>query len=202
MMLNGRPFFKVWDMSVDSRRPLYTIRTMAAVARIQWRPDHENEITSCSLISDSRMYIWDIRRPHIAKYAFNEHDSSTTGNIICETCLMYVAYLPLYLQDSSGMTPMYFIHPPRTKRLYDRQCNMRMNQQIYYVAMVWDGIFKVISRLLWIRVQEISSWMRGEFVFWSRHEVVERVLNGTFSVLFLDPLSASPKNGRSLQRCQ
>lgn len=68
-------------MSVDSRRPLYTIRTMAAVARIQWRPDHENEITSCSLISDSRMYIWDIRRPHIAKYAFNEHDSSTTGNI-------------------------------------------------------------------------------------------------------------------------
>ncbi|KAJ8653917.1 hypothetical protein O0I10_010365 [Lichtheimia ornata] len=80
---------KVWDMSVDSRRPLYTIRTMAAVARIQWRPDHENEITSCSLISDSRMYIWDIRRPHIAKYAFNEHDSSTTGFIWYDADVLY-----------------------------------------------------------------------------------------------------------------
>ncbi|KAI8146794.1 WD40-repeat-containing domain protein [Fennellomyces sp. T-0311] len=70
---------KVWDMSVDSRRPLYTIRTMASVSRIQWRPGHEHEITSCALLTDSRIHVWDIRRPHIAKYAFDIHDTTPTG---------------------------------------------------------------------------------------------------------------------------
>ncbi|KAI9257798.1 WD40-repeat-containing domain protein [Helicostylum pulchrum] len=70
---------KVWDMTADSRRPLYTIRTMASVSRIQWRPGFENEIASCALLTDSRIHIWDIRRPHIAKYTFDEHDTTPTG---------------------------------------------------------------------------------------------------------------------------
>ncbi|KAL9547640.1 hypothetical protein PS6_007035 [Mucor atramentarius] len=70
---------KVWDMTADSRRPLYTIRTMASVSRIQWRPGFENEIASCALLTDSRIHVWDIRRPHIAKYAFDEHDTTPTG---------------------------------------------------------------------------------------------------------------------------
>ncbi|KAI7862657.1 WD40-repeat-containing domain protein, partial [Spinellus fusiger] len=70
---------KVWDMNADSRRPLYTIRTMAAVARIQWRPGYDDEIASCALLTDSRIHIWDVRRPNIAKYAFDEHNSSPTG---------------------------------------------------------------------------------------------------------------------------
>ncbi|KAG2203871.1 hypothetical protein INT46_001123 [Mucor plumbeus] len=70
---------KVWDMTADSRRPLYTIRTMASVSRIQWRPGFENEIASCALLTDSRIHVWDIRRPHIAKYTFDEHDTTPTG---------------------------------------------------------------------------------------------------------------------------
>ncbi|KAG0749967.1 hypothetical protein G6F57_004287 [Rhizopus arrhizus] len=70
---------KIWDMSSDSRRPLYTIRTVASVSRIQWRPGHDDEIASCALLTDSRIHIWDIRRPHIAKYVFDEHDTTPTG---------------------------------------------------------------------------------------------------------------------------
>ncbi|ORE02129.1 WD40 repeat-like protein [Rhizopus microsporus var. microsporus] len=70
---------KVWDMSTDNRRPLYTIRTVASVSRIQWRPGYEDEIASCALLTDNRIHIWDIRRPHIAKYVFDEHDTTPTG---------------------------------------------------------------------------------------------------------------------------
>ncbi|KAI8887732.1 WD40 repeat-like protein [Backusella circina FSU 941] len=70
---------KVWDMTADSRRPLYTIRTMASVSRIQWRPGYEDEIASCALLTDSRIHVWDVRRPHIAKYVFDEHDTTPTG---------------------------------------------------------------------------------------------------------------------------
>ncbi|KAI9025276.1 WD40-repeat-containing domain protein [Phycomyces nitens] len=70
---------KVWDMSADSRRPLYSIRTMAAVARIQWRPGYDDEIASCALLTDSRIHVWDVRRPNIAKYAFDEHETTPTG---------------------------------------------------------------------------------------------------------------------------
>ncbi|KAI8072162.1 WD40-repeat-containing domain protein [Gilbertella persicaria] len=70
---------KVWDMSADNRRPLYTIRTMASVSRIQWRPGFDNEIASCALLTDSRIHIWDIRRPNIAKFTFDEHDATPTG---------------------------------------------------------------------------------------------------------------------------
>ncbi|KAI9322547.1 WD40-repeat-containing domain protein [Dichotomocladium elegans] len=80
---------KVWDMSVDSRRPLYTIRTMASVARIQWRPGYDDEIASCSLLTDNRICVWDIRRPHVAKYAFNEHESTPTGFLWLDTDVLY-----------------------------------------------------------------------------------------------------------------
>ncbi|KAI8377284.1 WD40-repeat-containing domain protein [Blakeslea trispora] len=70
---------KVWDLSSDNRRPIYTIRTMASVSRIQWRPGFESEIASCALSTDSRVHIWDIRRPHLAKYTFDVHDTAPTG---------------------------------------------------------------------------------------------------------------------------
>ncbi|OBZ85920.1 WD repeat-containing protein 24 [Choanephora cucurbitarum] len=70
---------KVWDLSSDNRRPIYTIRTMASVSRIQWRPGFESEIASCALLTDSRVHIWDIRRPHLAKYTFDVHDTTPTG---------------------------------------------------------------------------------------------------------------------------
>ncbi|KAG2177202.1 hypothetical protein INT43_007859 [Umbelopsis isabellina] len=70
---------KVWDMNSDSRKPQYTIRTMASVSRIQWRPGYDNEIASCALLSDNGLHVWDVRRPNIAKYTFDEHSTTPTG---------------------------------------------------------------------------------------------------------------------------
>ncbi|CAO3626457.1 unnamed protein product [Cunninghamella blakesleeana] len=72
---------KVWDMSADNRRPLYTIRTMVSVVRVQWRPGYDDEVTSCSLMNDQRIHVWDIRRPSIPKYTFDEHETPPTGFI-------------------------------------------------------------------------------------------------------------------------
>lgn len=66
-------------MNSDSRKPQYTIRTMASVSRIQWRPGYDNEIASCALLSDNGLHVWDVRRPNIAKYTFDEHSTTPTG---------------------------------------------------------------------------------------------------------------------------
>ncbi|RGB25950.1 WD40-repeat-containing domain protein [Rhizophagus diaphanus] len=70
---------KIWDMNSDNRRPRDVIHSMTSIARVQWRPDHPNEIASCALLSDSRIFIWNIRRPFIASYYFEEHEDVPTG---------------------------------------------------------------------------------------------------------------------------
>lgn len=108
---------KVWDMSVDSRRPLYTIRTINSVARAQWRPGHDDEITSSALLSDSRIHVWDVRRPHIAKYAFDWHDTTPSSFAWLNSDVLYScskdktfirqeidhAYRPINLLRRNGM---------------------------------------------------------------------------------------------------
>ncbi|KAI8065802.1 WD40-repeat-containing domain protein [Gongronella butleri] len=79
---------KVWDLNTD-RRPLYTMRTMASVARVQWRPGSDDEIASCALLTEKRIHVWDVRRPHIPKYAFDEHESSPTGFLWYNDDVMY-----------------------------------------------------------------------------------------------------------------
>ncbi|RUS21711.1 LOW QUALITY PROTEIN: hypothetical protein BC937DRAFT_91739 [Endogone sp. FLAS-F59071] len=80
---------QVWDMTMESRKPQYTIRTMAPVAHIQWRPDHENELASCSLGSDNRVHVWDIRRPNIAKYSMEEHTMVPTGFVFLDADTLF-----------------------------------------------------------------------------------------------------------------
>ncbi|EMR09093.1 hypothetical protein PNEG_02438 [Pneumocystis murina B123] len=80
---------KVWDIFSDSRKPISVIQTMAPVSKIAWRPisnrRNENvlktEIASCSLVSDYKIYIWDIRRPYIPSRVLDKHDNVTTGII-------------------------------------------------------------------------------------------------------------------------
>lgn len=81
-------------MTSDSRKPQYTIRTMASVSRIQWRPGYDNEIASCALLSDNGLHIWDVRRPNIAKYTFDEHSTTPTG----KTCRLFLV-LPITTAD-------------------------------------------------------------------------------------------------------
>ncbi|KAI8647401.1 WD40-repeat-containing domain protein [Parasitella parasitica] len=70
---------KVWDLTSDEKKPTYTIKTMSAVSRIQWRPDYPNEIASCALLTDNKIHIWDVRRPSIPKYTFEQHSSAPSG---------------------------------------------------------------------------------------------------------------------------
>ncbi|RIA89227.1 WD40-repeat-containing domain protein [Glomus cerebriforme] len=72
-------FIKIWDMNSDSRNPRDIIGSMTSIARVQWRPNHPNEIASCALLSDNRIFIWNIRRPFIASYYFAEHEDVPTG---------------------------------------------------------------------------------------------------------------------------
>ncbi|CAG8716921.1 7496_t:CDS:2, partial [Funneliformis caledonium] len=69
---------KIWDMNSDSRRPRDAIQSMTSISRVQWRPNHPNEIASCALLSDNRIFVWNIKRPFIASYCFEEHDDVPT----------------------------------------------------------------------------------------------------------------------------
>lgn len=81
---------KIWDMATDSRKPFHYLQTIASVARVQWRPDAPamtasgetsmaNHLASCSLLSDSRIHIWNIDRPYVPFYSFDDHTNMTTG---------------------------------------------------------------------------------------------------------------------------
>jgi hypothetical protein len=69
-------------MNADSRKPRNVIQSMTSISRVQWRPGHPNEIASCSLLSDNRIFVWDIRRPFIANCYFEEHEDVPTGTEI------------------------------------------------------------------------------------------------------------------------
>ncbi|KAI8586153.1 WD40-repeat-containing domain protein [Geranomyces variabilis] len=70
---------KVWDMKSESRLPLYTIQTIAPVARVSWRPGHDGQLASCSLATDHSIHLWDLSRPYIASKTLEAHESVTTG---------------------------------------------------------------------------------------------------------------------------
>ncbi|KAI8826142.1 uncharacterized protein EV422DRAFT_155245 [Fimicolochytrium jonesii] len=70
---------KVWDMKSVSRVPLYTIQTIAPVARVSWRPGHETQLASCALSTDYRIQTWDVARPYIPVRTLDAHDGVTTG---------------------------------------------------------------------------------------------------------------------------
>ncbi|KAG4305245.1 hypothetical protein PORY_001415 [Pneumocystis oryctolagi] len=78
---------KVWDMFSETSKPISVIQTVAPVSKIAWRPVSNKrngnilgtEIASCSLVSDYKIYVWDIRRPYIASRILDKHDNVTTG---------------------------------------------------------------------------------------------------------------------------
>lgn len=68
---------KVWDIS--KQKCLYTIYSIASVARIKWRPQRKYHIASCSLLVDCSINIWDIRRPYVPFAIFDNHKDVTTS---------------------------------------------------------------------------------------------------------------------------
>ncbi|GAB6027610.1 hypothetical protein CHUAL_001851 [Chamberlinius hualienensis] len=70
---------KVWDLSSKLESSVCTIPTIASVARIRWRPLRRHHIASSSLVVDSSVAVWDIRRPYIPFASFDEHKDVATG---------------------------------------------------------------------------------------------------------------------------
>lgn len=69
---------KVWNMSSAKPSLEYSIHTIAVVGRVKWRPERKYHIASCSLVVDYSIYVWDVRRPFIPYFSFNEHSNVTT----------------------------------------------------------------------------------------------------------------------------
>ncbi|KAL3832670.1 hypothetical protein ACJMK2_024292 [Sinanodonta woodiana] len=68
---------KVWDTA--KCKLTRCIQTIASVSKIRWRPLREFYIASCSLLVDSSINIWDIRRPFIPFATFENHKDVTTS---------------------------------------------------------------------------------------------------------------------------
>jgi WD40 repeat protein len=73
---------KLWDTKSSSRKPTQVIHTIAPVSRVKWRPGSSNEIASCSLSLDSRIQIWDISHPFVAKHILADYDESDRTAIL------------------------------------------------------------------------------------------------------------------------
>lgn len=61
----------------------HTIQTVASVGRIKWRPGRKNHIGSTSLVVDTSVCVWDVRRPFVPFAAFEKHKYDYFGTIIC-----------------------------------------------------------------------------------------------------------------------
>jgi len=76
---------KVWDIRNEQRKASFTIQTFEAVNRIQWRPGEPNQLASSALVIDSRVHVWDLKRPYIPLYSFDTHEDTPTGIIWQDT---------------------------------------------------------------------------------------------------------------------
>eukprot|EP00040_Diaphanoeca_grandis_P009229 m.48079 g.48079 ORF g.48079 m.48079 type:complete len:638 (+) comp20665_c2_seq2:257-2170(+) len=76
---------RIWDTlsnTGDSNDKLFcTVKTLAAVARVCWRPEHTHHVTSSSLVHDSNIHVWDLRRKHLPLLSFQQHKNVVTGMV-------------------------------------------------------------------------------------------------------------------------
>ncbi|XP_077864597.1 GATOR2 complex protein WDR24 [Saccoglossus kowalevskii] len=69
---------KIWDLQFKPVL-MHTVQTIAPVTRVKWRPQRKFHISSCSLVIDHTINVWDIRRPYIPFATFEEHKDVATG---------------------------------------------------------------------------------------------------------------------------
>ncbi|EPS41814.1 hypothetical protein H072_4214 [Dactylellina haptotyla CBS 200.50] len=147
---------KVWDFGdgdSQNKRPIHTINTMAAIGRAIWRPRgiSTREIATCAMTHDNRITVWDIKRPFVGKYAFDEHTNATSGLLwkdentlwSCSKDQMFVQHDLLYAvnpinslnhsavawaPDNSFIAVMGQRPPPPAKR--DRNVRFEMDDEI------------------------------------------------------------------------
>ncbi|ORZ34773.1 WD40-repeat-containing domain protein [Catenaria anguillulae PL171] len=71
---SGRP------STATSMRPTHQIQTIASVGRLAWRPSAAHmHLTSSALLTDYRVHVWDLARPHVPCAWFEDHVNVATG---------------------------------------------------------------------------------------------------------------------------
>ncbi|CAG8490708.1 5101_t:CDS:10 [Diversispora eburnea] len=93
---------KIWDMSQDIRKARDVIQSMAGITRVQWRPDHPDEIASCAMMSDNRIFVWNLKRPYVSSYFFEEHRDVPTDKCFIQQDIK-ISCQTLGLLSKSGM---------------------------------------------------------------------------------------------------
>ena len=71
---------KVWNTQ-SKGVSIFCVPTIAEVACVRWRPKEKFHISSCALVVDHHVSVWDVRRPYIPMAAFTEHQDVATGMI-------------------------------------------------------------------------------------------------------------------------
>lgn len=69
---------KVWSRENSSKKVEARLQAIAPVNRIAWR-NNSRQLASISLVGDSSIRLWDISRPFMNPYIFDEHDNVATG---------------------------------------------------------------------------------------------------------------------------
>lgn len=69
-------FIQMWDLNEPSK-PIASIETVLSVAHIEWRPGHPHHIASSALM-DSKIHVWNIKRPSIPYASFSGHHDVVT----------------------------------------------------------------------------------------------------------------------------
>ncbi|GMT20670.1 hypothetical protein PFISCL1PPCAC_11967, partial [Pristionchus fissidentatus] len=72
-------YIKIWDWSRPIEEgPIYAFETVAAVCKAIWRPHGmgSTQIASCSVVNDTNIHIWDVRRPFMPYASFHDHRDS------------------------------------------------------------------------------------------------------------------------------
>ncbi|KAJ1735043.1 SEA (Seh1-associated) complex subunit [Coemansia biformis] len=72
---------KIWDLKATSTKKLSpstycSIKTLHIVHRVQWRPGHDTQISSCAGVHDPLLQVWDMHNPN---HSFIYHDKHSSG---------------------------------------------------------------------------------------------------------------------------
>ncbi|KAJ2507484.1 SEA (Seh1-associated) complex subunit, partial [Coemansia sp. RSA 2052] len=75
---------RIWDFKVvclkkNTTPPFCTIKTISTLRRLQWRPGHDTQISSCASTVDPRLQVWDMRNPNHSLCFHDRHTDRITG---------------------------------------------------------------------------------------------------------------------------
>ncbi|KAJ2747746.1 SEA (Seh1-associated) complex subunit [Coemansia sp. BCRC 34301] len=71
--------FNVICLKKTTTSPFCTIKTISTPRRLQWRPGHETQISSCATTVDPRFQVWDMRNPNHSLCFHDRHTDRITG---------------------------------------------------------------------------------------------------------------------------